>query len=270
MFFESLKNSPILAALFAGLITWGATAAGAAMVFFFKEIKPKILNLMLGFASGIMIAASFWSLLLPALEVSSEYRYPWFPVVVGFILGGLFLYGADKLLPHMHQIGGHQEGGLRHSRLRRSILLVVAITMHNIPEGMSFGVAFGSVGEAGQTAFMSAGVLAIGMALQNFPEGAAVSIPLRREGMSRAKSFFYGQASGVVEPIAAVLGAWLASSVGALLPYALSFAAGAMIFVVAEDLIPESQTDTKLYGHTATFGTMAGFALMTFLDIALK
>lgn len=266
---NQLSISPILAALLAGLVTWGATAAGAAMVFFFKEIKPKVLNLMLGFASGIMIAASFWSLLLPALEISSEYRFPWFPVVVGFSLGGVFLYLADKLLPHVHKLNGEQEGGSRHSSLKRSILLVIAITMHNIPEGMSFGVAFGSSAEIGQAGFMSAIILAIGMALQNFPEGAAVSIPLRREGTSRAKSFFYGQASGIVEPIAAVLGAWLASSIGSILPYALSFAAGAMIFVVAEELIPESQSDTKLYGHTATFGTMAGFVIMTFLDVML-
>ena len=264
--FENMN--PVLMALLGGIFTWGMTALGAAMVFFFKEIKPKVLNLMLGFASGIMIAASFWSLLLPALEISSNDKYPWFPIIVGFGVGGLFLFGADKLLPHVHNV--EDEGkNLRGKSFRRSVLLVTAITLHNIPEGLSFGVAFGTSGSSSKATVASAVILAIGIGLQNFPEGAAVSIPLRKEGLSRFKSFMYGQASGLVEPIAAVLGAWLSASMGALLPYALSFAAGAMIFVVVEELIPESQADAHLYGHTASMGTMLGFMLMTFMDIAL-
>ncbi len=264
--------NPIMMALLGGLFTWGMTAAGAAMVFFFKEIKPKILNLMLGFASGIMIAASFWSLLLPALELSETSRFPWLSVVGGFGLGGLFLFSADKFLPHIHHMEDEPRGGgiqKKKAVLRRSILLVTAITLHNFPEGLSYGVAFGTAGSVETATVSSAVILAIGIGLQNFPEGAAVSIPLRREGLSRWKSFMYGQASGIVEPIAAILGAWLASSIGWLLPYALSFAAGAMIFVVVEELIPESQNDSHLYGHSATIGTMIGFMVMTFLDIAL-
>lgn len=264
--------NPILMALLGGLFTWGMTAAGAAMVFFFKEIKPKTLNLMLGFASGIMIAASFWSLLLPALELSENTSMPWLPVVGGFGLGGLFLFLADKFFPHVHHVedeprGGRSEG--RRAVLRRSILLVTAITLHNIPEGLSYGVAFGTIGSAEKATLASAVVLAVGIGLQNFPEGAAVSIPLRRDGLSRWKSFMYGQASGIVEPIAAIFGAWLASSIAGILPYALSFAAGAMIFVVVEELIPESQNDSHLYGHSATIGTMIGFMVMTLMDVAL-
>lgn len=260
-------EQPVLLALLGGLFTWGMTAAGAALVFFFKEIKPKILNLMLGFASGIMIAASFWSLLLPALELSEGKRFAWFPVVAGFGMGGLFLYAADRLLPHVHHLGDEPHN-VKNKSLGRSVLLVTAITLHNIPEGLSFGVAFGT--DFGSFAAVSGAVaLAVGIGLQNFPEGAAVSIPLRREGYSRRKSFFYGQASGFVEPVAAVLGAWLAASIKGILPYALSFAAGAMIFVVVEELIPESQNDSHLYGHSATIGAMLGFMLMTFMDIAL-
>ncbi|NLZ72816.1 MAG: ZIP family metal transporter [Bacteroidales bacterium] len=262
-----------LMAFLGGLFTWGLTAAGAAMVFFFKEIKPKTLNLMLGFASGIMIAASFWSLLLPALELSenSGTTWTWLPVVGGFGLGGLFLFLADELFPHIHHVGDKPRGGgvKQKVAIRRSLLLITAITLHNIPEGLSYGVAFGTVGSTASATVSSAVILAIGIGLQNFPEGAAVSIPLRREGHSRLKSFFYGQASGLVEPIAAVMGAWLASSMKGLLPYALSFAAGAMIFVVVEDLIPEAQNDSHLYGHSATIGTMLGFMLMTLMDIAL-
>lgn len=264
--------NPILSALLGGLVTWGVTAAGAAMVFFFKEIKPKVLNFMLGAASGVMLSASFWSLLLPALELSKELRFPWFPVIFGFGLGGLFLFLADKLLPHVHHMEDTPRGGvskITRNTLTRSILLVTAITLHNIPEGLSFGVSFGSVGTVPNATTTSAIILVIGIALQNFPEGAAVSIPLRRDGHSRLKSFFYGQASGIVEPIAAVIGAALATSMTSILPYALSFAAGAMVFVVVEDLIPESQHDSHLYGHQATMGAMIGFMLMSFLDIAL-
>lgn len=261
--------NPILLALLGGLFTWGLTALGASMVFFFKEINPKLLNLMLGFASGIMLAASFWSLLLPALEISSEYRFPWLPLIVGFGMGGLFLFAADKLFPHIHHVGDEAKNAKNHKNIRRSILLVTAITLHNIPEGLSFGVAFGTAGSSANATIASAIILAVGIGLQNFPEGAAVSIPLRRDGHSRLKSFMYGQASGIVEPIAAVLGAWLASSMGGILPYALSFAAGAMVFVVVEELIPESQTDSHLYGHSATLGAMLGFMLMTLMDVAL-
>lgn len=264
--------SPVLMAFLGGLVTWGITAAGSAMVFFFKEIRPKTLNLMLGFASGIMIAASFWSLLLPSLEMSQDMKMPWFPVVVGFGLGGIFLYGADKLLPHVHHMEDQPRGGIGNSSgamIRRSILLVVAITLHNIPEGLSYGIVFGSIGKVESASVAGAIILVVGIALQNFPEGAAVSIPLRRDGHSRLKSFLYGQASGIVEPIAAVFGALLASKVSILLPYSLSFAAGAMIFVVVEELIPESQNDSHLYGHSATLGTMLGFMVMTFLDISL-
>ncbi len=264
--------NPILMAFLGGLVTWGVTAAGAAMVFFFKEIKPKVLNLMLGFASGIMLAASFWSLLLPALELSEDSPLPWLPVVIGFGLGGLFLFGADKLIPHVHHVEDEPRGGISkisRNSIRRSVLLVTAITLHNIPEGLSFGIAFGSVGTVEKATTAGAIILVVGIALQNFPEGAAVSIPLRRDGHSRLKSFMYGQASGIVEPIAAVFGAMLASSVRSILPYALSFAAGAMVFVVVEELIPESQNDSHLYGHAATIGTMLGFMVMTTLDIAL-
>ncbi|BCJ92996.1 zinc transporter [Anaerocolumna cellulosilytica] len=263
--------NPVLMALLGGLFTWGMTAAGAAMVFFFKEIKPKTLNLMLGFASGVMIAASFWSLLLPALELSESTPLPWLPVVGGFGLGGLFLYAADRFFPHVHHVEDEPKGrsGVKKAAIRRSILLVTAITLHNIPEGLSYGVAFGTIGSAKTATLASAVILAIGIGLQNFPEGAAVSIPLRRDGQSRMRSFMYGQASGIVEPIAAVIGAWLASSISWILPYALAFAAGAMIFVVVEELIPESQNDSHLYGHSATLGTMIGFMVMTLLDIAL-
>lgn len=264
--------SPVLMALLGGIFTWGMTAVGAAMVFFFKDIKPKVLNFMLGSASGVMIAAAFWSLLEPALELSKDYSLPWLPVVGGFGLGGLFLYLADKFFPHVHHVEDQPRGGKGGSSskaIKRSLLLIVAITLHNIPEGLSYGVAFGSIGNTESATLISAIILAVGIGLQNFPEGAAVSIPLRRDGHSRWKSFLYGQASGLVEPAAAVLGAWLASSVRQLLPYALSFAAGAMIFVVAEDLIPESQNDSHLYGHFATIGTMLGFMLMTLMDIAL-
>lgn len=265
--------SPVLMAFLGGLVTWGVTALGAAMVFFFKEIKPKILNLMLGFASGIMLAASFWSLLLPALELSENSSMPWLPVVGGFGLGGLFLFAADKFLPHVHHMEDQPRGGvskITRSTLTRSILLVTAITLHNIPEGLSYGVAFGSLQNVEKTSIASAIILVVGIALQNFPEGAAVSIPLRRDGHSRLKSFFYGQASGIVEPIAAVFGALLASTISEILPYTLSFAAGAMVFVVVEELIPESQNDSHLYGHSATIGAMLGFMLMSFLDIALS
>lgn len=268
--FDFIKNvNPILLALFASLFTWGVTALGAALVFFFKKINQTVLNAMLGFASGVMIAASFWSLLNPAIEMATLMNIPpLIPAVVGFLSGGLFLYLVDRILPHLH-IGyeTNEAEGIKTS-WQRSILLVMAITLHNIPEGLAVGVAFGALGLSGSTASFGAAIaLAIGIGIQNFPEGAAVSIPLRREGMSRFKSFVYGQASGVVEPIAAVLGALLVVIIQPLLPYALAFAAGAMIYVVVEELIPEAQHHGS--SDYSTIGAMIGFAVMMFLDVAL-
>lgn len=261
--------SPVIQALLATLFTWGVTALGAAMVFFFKEINKTVLDGMLGFAAGVMIAASFFSLLNPAIELATELGLaPWMPAVVGFLAGGAFLWVADQLIPHLHIGGSDDEKEGLPTTLRRSILLVLAITMHNIPEGLAVGVAFGAAasGSSGATV-AGAVVLAIGIGLQNFPEGAAVSIPLRREGLSRFKSFMYGQASGIVEPIAGIIGAAAVIYMEPLLPYALGFAAGAMIYVVVEELIPEAQRDKKT--DIATIGAMVGFALMMFLDVAL-
>lgn len=264
--FEEL--SPILQALLATCFTWLVTAAGAAMVFFFKKINKKLLDGMLGFASGVMIAASFWSLLAPGIELSESMgKTPWVSAAIGFLLGGLFLWIADKILPHVHPgMAVENAEGIK-SSWQRSVLLVLAITLHNIPEGLAVGVAFGAVGAGIPAASLAGAVaLAIGIGLQNFPEGASVSVPLRREGMSRAKAFTYGQMSGLVEPIAGVLGAVAVILMRPLLPYALSFAAGAMIYVVVEELIPESQV-----GHSdvGTIGAMLGFTVMMLLDVAL-
>ncbi|MCX8083368.1 MAG: ZIP family metal transporter [Calditerrivibrio sp.] len=259
----------IIQALFAGIFTWLLTAAGASMVFLFKSINKKILNSMLGFAAGVMIAASFWSLLSPAIELAEKHSdKPWIPAVMGFLAGGAFLLAIDNFIPHLHQgLKIEKAEGIKTS-LQRSILLVLAITIHNIPEGLAVGVAFGSVhSQANFTSIGGAIALAVGIGIQNFPEGAAVSIPLMREGFSKRKAFFYGQISGIVEPIAAVIGAYAVSIAEPLLPYALSFAAGAMIYVVVEELIPEAQhgdSDTDL----STIGAMLGFAVMMFLDVA--
>ncbi len=264
-----LDYNPILLALFATIFTWGLTALGASMVFFFKSINKKILNSMLGFAAGVMIAASFWSLLNPAIEMAeTNGTTPWVPALVGFLSGGAFLFLIDKLLPHLHMgLSTDKAEGIK-TTWQRSILLVLAITLHNIPEGLAVGVAFGALASnSDPNALAGAVALAIGIGLQNFPEGAAVSIPLRREGFSRLKAFNYGQLSGVVEPISGVLGAYLVLTVTPLLPYALSFAAGAMIFVVVEELIPESQTGNET--DLSTIGAMLGFATMMFLDVAL-
>jgi len=264
-----LEYNPVLLALGATLFTWGVTALGSAMVFFFKSINQKVLNIMLGFAAGVMIAASFWSLLAPAIEMAEERGTPgWVPAVVGFLSGGAFLFVVDKILPHVHMDLKIEDAEGIKTPWQRSILLVLAITLHNIPEGLAVGVAFGALAFNPEPAVLAGAVaLAIGIGLQNFPEGAAVSIPLRREGLSRWKAFNYGQLSGIVEPVAGVLGAYLIMSVQPILPYALAFAAGAMIFVVVEELIPESQT-----GHEtdlSTVGAMIGFAVMMFLDVAL-
>lgn len=261
--------NPVVQALLATLFTWAITALGAAMVFLFKAIKRRVLDAMLGFAAGVMIAASFWSLLSPAIEmVRISGGIVWLPPLIGFLAGGIFLWVVDQLLPHLHLGFPSEEAEGVHTSWRRSVLLVLAITLHNIPEGLAVGVAFGAVAADLPAASLAGAVaLAIGIGIQNFPEGAAVSIPLRREGMNRRKSFFYGQASGIVEPIAGVIGAAAVILMEPILPYALSFAAGAMIYVVVEELIPESQLDK--HTDVATLGTMLGFAVMMVLDVAL-
>lgn len=264
-------QNPILLALIATLGTWALTALGAGLVFFFKEINQKILNAMLGFAAGVMIAASFWSLLAPAIEMAEGRSLPaWLIAAIGFLMGALFLWLADKLIPHMHLNAKNGESEGMPTRLRRSILLVLSITLHNIPEGLAVGVAFGAAASSGEAGTITAAIaVAVGIGIQNFPEGAAVSIPLRREGLSRTKSFMYGQASGLVEPIAGVIGAALVMYMEAVLPYALAFAAGAMIFVVVEELIPEAQSGSKGSADLATMGCIVGFTVMMILDVAL-
>jgi ZIP family zinc transporter len=260
-------------ALIATLFTWGVTALGAALVFFFKTINKKVLNGMLGFAAGVMIAASFWSLLAPGIALAEELgQVAFITAAIGFLSGGGFLYLVDKILPHLHLgLDTTKAEGIK-TTWQRSILLVLAITLHNIPEGLAVGVAFGAVAAGVGTSATLAGAiaLAIGIGLQNFPEGAAVSIPLRREGFSRTKAFIYGQASGLVEPIAGVLGAFAVIKIQPILPYALAFAAGAMIYVVVEELIPEAQREEGgSKTDIATIGAMVGFAVMMVLDVAL-
>lgn len=259
---------PVTQALIAAAFTWGMTALGAAFVFMAKDVSGKLLDGMLGFAGGVMIAASFWSLLAPAIGMSQGKNIPvWFPALAGFLLGGIFLRGVDKVLPHLHIGFPIEEAEGIKTMWKRTTLLILAITLHNIPEGLAIGVAFGAVA-SGYTDATLAGALAltIGIGIQNFPEGLAVSMPLRREGLSSLKSFWYGQLSAVVEPIAAVLGAIAVILAKPALPYALGFAAGAMIFVVVEEVIPESQRN----GNTdlATMGAMTGFAIMMVLDVA--
>jgi ZIP family zinc transporter len=265
--------NPVNQALFATFFTWGVTALGAAMVFFFKQINKNLLNGMLGFAAGVMIAASFWSLLAPGIDLAEKLgQTAWLTASIGFLAGGGFLFLVDKLLPHLHSgLKTDQAEGIKTS-WQRSILLVLAITLHNIPEGLAVGVAFGAAAASGVSSATLAGAvaLAIGIGLQNFPEGAAVSIPLRREGFSRTKSFIYGQASGIVEPIAGVIGAFAVIKMRPILPYALAFAAGAMIYVVIEELIPEAQREEGgSKTDIATIGSMVGFAVMMILDVAL-
>ncbi|MCK5673946.1 MAG: ZIP family metal transporter [Spirochaetales bacterium] len=270
MLLDYLKEfSPVMQALFGTLFTWGMTAVGAASVFLFKTISRKVLDGMLGFAAGVMIAASFWSLLAPAIELSEEMGLiPWVPALVGFLFGGIFLRFADRLLPHLHMSEPIEHAEGVKTSLHKTTLLVLAITLHNIPEGLAVGVAFGAVAAGIPSASLAGAVaLAIGIGIQNFPEGLAVSVPLRREGFSRRKSFFYGQLSGVVEPIAGVLGALAVVMMRPILPYALAFAAGAMIFVVVEEAIPESSAAGNT--HIATLGAMIGFAVMMSLDVAL-
>ncbi|WP_298117959.1 ZIP family metal transporter [Flavobacterium sp.] len=264
-YFESID--PILAALYATLFTWFLTALGASFVFFFKNMNRVVLDGMLGFTGGVMIAASFWSLLAPAIEMSDgEGFVKVIPAAVGFGLGALFIFGLDKVLPHLH-INFKETEGVK-SPWQRTTLLVLAITLHNIPEGLAVGVLFGGVAAGIPEASIAGAVtLAIGIGIQNFPEGIAVSMPLRRMGMSRWKSFMYGQSSALVEPIAGVLGAVAVTFFTPLLPYALAFAAGAMIFVVVEEVIPETQQDKNT--DIATLGLIGGFIVMMTLDVAL-
>ncbi len=263
------QYNKVLLALIATLFTWLVTAAGAAPVLFVRDMNQKLMDGMLGLAAGVMIAASYWSLLAPAIEMADG---DWKPATTGFLAGALFLYVIDKILPHLHPgLDISQAEGVKTS-WQRSVLLVLAITLHNIPEGLAVGVAFGAVAHVSDPALaqemMLGGIaLTIGIGLQNFPEGLAVAMPLRREGMGRMKAFMYGQASGAVEPIAGVVGAVAVLWMAPLLPYALAFAAGAMIFVVVEELIPESQQNG--YGDFATAGTISGFAIMMALDVGL-
>ena len=261
--------NPVVQALIATLFTWFLTTLGAAIVFFFKRIKRKVLDGMLGFAAGVMIAASYWSLLAPAIEMAEEGSLPaWVPATAGFLMGGFFLWIIDKILPHLHLGFPREEAEGIKTSWHRSVLLVLAITLHNIPEGLAVGVAFGALASDLPSATLGGAIaLALGIGIQNFPEGTAVAVPLRREGFTRLKSFWYGQLSGFVEPIAGVLGAFAVIFIKPILPYALAFAAGAMIFVVVEELIPESQLEKNT--DIATLGAMGGFAVMMTLDVAL-
>ena len=258
---------PIQGALYATLFTWGITALGASSVFLFKSMSRMSLDGMLGFTGGVMVAASFWSLLSPAIEMSTgEGFVKVMPSAIGFGLGALFIFGLDKILPHIH-INFKKSEGIK-TPWRRTTLLVLAITLHNIPEGLAIGVLFGGVASGiPEASIAGAVVLAFGIGLQNFPEGIAVAMPLRRSGVSKFKSFWYGQLSAIVEPIAGVIGAVAVTFFTPLLPYALAFAAGAMIFVVVEEVIPETQLDK--YTDIATLGFIGGFIIMMSLDVAL-
>ena len=264
-FFESIN--PITGALYATLFTWFLTALGASLVFFIKSMNRALLDGLLGFTGGVMVAASFWSLLAPGIEMSpGEGFFKVLPAAIGFALGAIFIFGLDKILPHIH-INFKESEGIK-TPWHRTTLLVLAITLHNIPEGLAVGVLFGGVAAGIPEASITGAVaLAIGIGIQNFPEGIAVSMPMRRNGVSRFKSFWYGQLSAIVEPIAAVFGAVAVSFFTPLLPYALAFAAGAMIFVVVEEVIPETQQDK--YTDIATLGFIAGFIVMMTLDVAL-
>ncbi len=265
--FRSLD--PIFQALLAGLFTWGVTAAGAATVFIARDINRKFLDAMLGFSGGVMLAASYWSLLAPAIEIAEAGPTPsWLPPAIGFLLGGAVLWIFDKSLPHLHLGFPIEEAEGPRTEWHRSVLLVAAITIHNIPEGLAVGVAFGGIIAGVPSASIAAAMaLALGIAIQNFPEGVAVAVPLRAEGMSRRKSFWYGQLSAAVEPVAAVIGAAAVVMAAPILPYALSFAAGAMIYVVVEELIPESHREGNV--DLATVSLLLGFVVMMVLDVAL-
>jgi ZIP family zinc transporter len=270
MYESFLALDHVTQALLATLFTWAMTALGAAAVLFTKNINQKMMDSMLGFAAGVMIAASFWSLLAPGIQMAEELgQISWLTAAVGFMGGGVFMRIIDKFLPHVHpSLSIEKSEGVKTS-WQRSTLLVLAITLHNFPEGLAVGVAFGAVGAGLPSATIGAAIaLAIGIGIQNLPEGTAVSMPLRREGMSKFKSFMMGQASGIVEPIAGVIGAVFVLSMQGILPYALCFAAGAMIFVVVEELIPESQRNYKNI-DIVTMATMVGFSVMMILDVSL-
>jgi len=261
------RVDPIWAALYATLFTWAVTALGAAFVFFFRSMNKHLMDGMLGFTGGVMVAASVWSLLIPAIEMSDgEGFVQVWPAVVGFLVGVAFLFGIDKMLPHLH-VNFKKVEGVK-TPWQKTTLMILAITLHNIPEGLAVGVLFGGVAAGIPEASIGGAVaLALGIGLQNFPEGIAVAMPLRRMGLSRRKSFLYGQASAVVEPVAGVLGAVAVSAFTPVLPYALSFAAGAMIFVVVEEVIPEAQQNKG--SDVATIGFILGFIIMMMLDVAL-
>lgn len=256
-------------AFVATVFTWGLTALGAGAVFFFRDVSRKSLDAALGFTAGVMIAASFWSLLNPAIDLAEEMgMVKWVPPLVGFLAGAFSMRLVDYILPHVHLFGKMEEAEGVKTSWRRTTLLVLAITLHNIPEGLAIGVAFGAVAAGFESATLAAAIaLAVGIGIQNCPEGTAVAVPLRREGMSRAKAWWYGQLSATVEPVAAVIGCVAVMAMRPVLPYALAFAAGAMIFVVVEEVIPESQTGGN--ADLATLGTMVGFAVMMTLDVAL-
>ena len=267
-FFEGL--GPVKAALIATTFTWFVTALGASLVFFFKTLNRGILDPMLGFTGGVMVAASFWSLLNPAIEMS-ERLYPtmkWMPAAVGFFIGAMFIFLLDKFTPHLHiNFGESEKEGVK-TQWHKTTLLILAITLHNIPEGLAVGVLFGAAAEGMPEASIAGAVaLALGIGIQNFPEGIAVAMPLRRHGVSRRKSFWYGQLSAIVEPIAGVLGAFAVIHIQSILPFALAFAAGAMIYVVVEEVIPETQRDK--YTDRSVLGFIGGFLVMMILDVAL-
>lgn len=259
--------SPVLQALVATLFTWAITALGAGMVFLTKNVGNRFLNAMLGFAAGVMVAASYWSLLAPSVELSRGGNLPvWFAPMVGFLLGGGVLWSIDRVLPHLHL--GYPEADIEGipTSWKRSTLLMLAVTLHNIPEGLAVGVAFGAISSAlHQVTMASAIALAVGIGIQNFPEGIAISLPLRREGMSMGRSFWFGQLSGMVEPIAGLIGAAAVIAISPILPYAMSFAAGAMFYVVVEELIPECQREGNT--NLPTVAAMAGFAVMMMLEL---
>ena len=261
---------PIWSALLATTFTWLLTAVGASLVFFFKDMDRSVLDPMLGFTGGFMVAASFWSLLNPAIEIS-ENLYPglsWMPAAVGFLLGALFIFMLDRVMPHLHLNFGLEESEGLQTRLHKTTLLILAITLHNIPEGLAVGVLFGAAAIGMEDASVASAItLAIGIGIQNFPEGIAVSMPLRRNGVTRFKSFWYGQLSAIVEPLAGVVGALAVVFIQPILPFALAFAAGAMIFVVVEEVIPETQRDR--YTDRSVLAFIGGFLVMMILDVAL-
>jgi zinc transporter, ZIP family len=263
-----LQINPVLLALYATLFTWGITAVGASVVFFFKSPGRQLLNILMAFAAGVMMAASYWSLLAPALEMAAlRGMIPWIPAVTGFLAGALFVMLLDAMLPLFSKTLKRRNVP-ENSSLQRSILLIFAITLHNIPEGLAIGVAFGALAANPDPSLLAGAIaLSIGIGVQNFPEGAAVSLPLRREGFSQMKAFQYGQLSGLVEPIAGVAGALLVVVIAPALPYALSFAAGAMVYVVVKELIPESHRGKGT--RYSTLGFIIGFVIMMMLDVAL-